>query len=190
MSRFPRAFFHRGIWFRSRIEAKWYEFFTRCQWEAVYEPDFDFKDYIVDFLLFNKTVVEIKWVPSGAPEGGRRQRDQVEIDEAVRKFRRSECDRPWVLLGISPPAIVGELPFPPNTDELWLESCNAVQWQAERKKQIHLPESRIRPMPLEPIRQREIPTVQIANNWAKPIAPIPNRPEKRVRINTRFPEKW
>ncbi len=52
---------HRGIEFRSRLEAKWAAFFTRIGWKWTYEP-FDGDGYIPDFLIHGDSpiLVEVK----------------------------------------------------------------------------------------------------------------------------------
>jgi hypothetical protein len=53
---------YRGIWFRSRLEAKWAAFFDNLGWRWDYEP-FDLNGYIPDFVLdfpHRPMLVEVK----------------------------------------------------------------------------------------------------------------------------------
>lgn len=52
---------YKGIRFRSRLEAKWANFFDRLGWQWEYEP-FDCHGWIPDFILLGKTsvLVEVK----------------------------------------------------------------------------------------------------------------------------------
>ena len=53
---------HNGVRYRSRLEAKWAEFFRLLGWRAFYEP-FDLDGYIPDFILHGhkqQILVEVK----------------------------------------------------------------------------------------------------------------------------------
>jgi hypothetical protein len=73
---------HNGVRYRSRLEARWAEFFRLLGWRAFYEP-FDLDGYIPDFILHGhkqQILVEVK------PVSGM---DDPLVKEAAAKIERS-----------------------------------------------------------------------------------------------------
>ena len=93
-------FKYRGIWFKSRLEARWAEFFSRLGWKWEYEPHADFREgsgeqhgWLPDFALVphgesspERIYVEVK------PGRIDRQDVQVQIED-------SGCTDPVLIVG-------------------------------------------------------------------------------------------
>lgn len=100
---------HNGVQFRSRIEARWADFFTRLGWSWTYEP-FDLDGYLPDFVLqFHKPlIVEVK-----------------SADEEVAMAQsKIECSG-W---GGEALVVSGDWP----ADSAFSDSMPAIGWLAER----------------------------------------------------------
>jgi hypothetical protein len=110
-----------GIYYRSRLEARWAAFFNLQGWDAHYEP-FDLKGYIPDFVLHGKSdptdnlvtqiIVEVKPVTS---------MDDPLFKETVRKIQDSGWEHEALIVSYFLPAI------PDNPD------ISCIGWLREGK---------------------------------------------------------
>jgi hypothetical protein len=93
---------YQGCLYRSRLEARWAAFFTRCRWRFTYEP-FDLGVWSPDFILHSRypespsVLVEVKPID-------RRDEDTcARMERALPEAPTYEL----LLLGISPVGVIG-----------------------------------------------------------------------------------
>lgn len=74
-----------GINFRSRLEARWAQFFTLCQWPWIYEPDLNLRRYIPDFALTSGSMVLVEVKPEISLKALEAHKPRIEQSKAVAK---------------------------------------------------------------------------------------------------------
>jgi hypothetical protein len=89
---------YNGVQFRSRLEAKWANFFDQMGWSWTYEP-IDLRGYIPDFILHGASpiLVEVKGGYMSDPGAW-----DEEIERATWKKYGRDRIYPLLLLGMSP----------------------------------------------------------------------------------------
>ena len=104
---------HRGIEYRSRLEARWAAFFHNIGWEHTYEP-FDGHGYIPDFLIHGKRPLLVEVKP--AVTAG-------EYDAPMDKIEAGLADFTHDVL------IVGATPFPSMISNSWAPAAGLLgEW--------------------------------------------------------------
>src|SRR6266550_6446598 len=72
-----------GVNFRSRLEARWAQFFTLLDWPWQYEPDMDFKGWIPDFAITSGGGLLVEVKPAISMAGLMPHRERIEKSGAV-----------------------------------------------------------------------------------------------------------
>lgn len=72
-----------GVHFRSRLEARWAQFFTLCGWPWQYEPDLDFSGWIPDFTITSGGGLCVEVKPAISMAGLMPHRERIEKSKAV-----------------------------------------------------------------------------------------------------------
>jgi hypothetical protein len=125
-----------GTRYRSRLEARWAEFFRLLGWCAFYEP-FDLDGYIPDFILHGckkRILVEVKPVTG---------MDDPLFKETVMKIKKSGWKHEALIVSYFLPQSGGNVGIgwlmdgarfvcsdDPRIERYWREAGNAVQWRA------------------------------------------------------------
>jgi hypothetical protein len=105
---------HKGIIFRSRLEARWAHFFDAVGWAWVYEP-FDANGYIPDFLLTGPLPVLVEVKPA-ANEPELRQHTS-RLAEAL----KGVWTRDTLIVGAAPHGII--------SSRTWNGPCLGLMWE-------------------------------------------------------------
>jgi hypothetical protein len=111
---------YNGRLYRSRLEARWSAFFDLCKWKHEYEP-FDLPGWSPDFLIKDKTLVEIKPNKSFFDY---KKYDQYKPNYRIELLTGDFTESPYHMAGHYDDDLKTEVWY----DDLWIEAGNKVMF--------------------------------------------------------------